>query len=63
MIEQPVVPNRLMTIKAMAELFGVHPKTIRRRIDAGLLPVIRTGRIIRIHPDEVKRLMSGGLSI
>jgi excisionase family DNA binding protein len=58
-----LVPNRLLTIKEIAKILHVNERTIRRRIDAGYLATIRTGRIVRIHPNEVKRILSEGLSI
>jgi excisionase family DNA binding protein len=30
-------------------------KTLRRRIDDGQIAVIRDGRIVRIHPDDLDR--------
>jgi excisionase family DNA binding protein len=47
----------MMTIKEVAELLNVHAKTVRRRIDSGALQVVRSGRIIRIHPNEMKKLL------
>lgn len=58
-----MIPSRMMTIKEVAELLNVHVKTVRRRINAGTLQVVRSGRIIRIHPHEMKRLLVDGMSI
>jgi excisionase family DNA binding protein len=46
-------PKTLLTKKQVAELLGVSTKTIDRRIRSGELPVIRDGRIIRMHPDDL----------
>jgi excisionase family DNA binding protein len=53
----------MMTIKEVAELLNVHEKTVRRRINTGALPVVRSGRIIRIHPKELNRFLADGMSI
>jgi len=46
--------RRLLSIREAAELTGVHPVTIRRRIDDGRLPAYRSGqRLIRVRSDEV----------
>lgn len=58
-----MLPNRLMTVQEVAAALHVNVKTVRRRIDTGLLQVIRMGRVIRIHPNEVKRLVSEGVSL
>jgi excisionase family DNA binding protein len=63
MIDCLILPNRLLTIKEAAGILHVHEKTIRRRIAANLLNVVRTGRIVRIHPNEIKRLLSHGVSM
>ncbi len=55
--DQGVVP-RLLTIKDAAETLGVSVKTLRRRIDAGGLPVFRDGRLIRIHPEDLARFIN-----
>ena len=44
----------LLTIREAAERLGVSIETVRRRIKAGELRVIRDGRIIRIHPDDLE---------
>jgi excisionase family DNA binding protein len=44
----------LFTIQEVAERLRVSVETIRRRISAGELRVIRDGRIIRIDPDDLE---------
>ena len=63
MSDRPLIPPRLLTIQEVAELLHVHGKTVRRRINDGDLQVVRSGRIIRIHPNELKRFMANGLSL
>jgi excisionase family DNA binding protein len=48
------IPAPLLTIAEVAELLGVSIETVRRRINTGELRVIRDGRIIRIHPDDLE---------
>ena len=40
--------ERLLTVDQLAELWQLSPRTIRRMIADGRLPVIRLGRAIRI---------------
>ena len=44
---------RLLTVAAAAEVLGFSSKTIRRRIDAGDIPVHRLGRAIRLAEDDL----------
>ena len=44
----------LLTIQQVAELENVSPKTIRRRIEAGALPALRNGRLLRIRPQDLR---------
>lgn len=47
-----------LTIGQAAQLIGVHPRTIRRRIADGTLTGHRVGpRLIRLHPVEVGELL------
>jgi len=49
--------KRLLSIREAAELTGVHPVTIRRRIEAGELTAYRAGkRLIRGKCDDVLNL-------
>jgi excisionase family DNA binding protein len=43
--------RRLLTVAEAAKLVGVHERTIRRRVAAGELPVVRVGRCVRIERD------------
>ena len=48
-----VEPERLLTVKQVAELDGCSEKTVRRAITEGLLEVVRVGpggRLVRIEP-------------
>ncbi len=44
----------LLTVQQVAELENVSSKTIRRRIEAGALPAIRNGRLLRIRPRDLR---------
>ncbi len=48
----------LLTLQDSADILQVSLKTLRRRIDAGELPVIRDGRILRVHPNDLERYIS-----
>ena len=48
-------PARWQTINQLAELWQVHPRTVRRMIKKKKITVIRIGRSIRIHPDVAEQ--------
>jgi excisionase family DNA binding protein len=43
----------LMTVKDAAKLLGCHPKTVRRRIEAGVLPAVREQDRVVIRADDL----------
>ena len=50
MTRRSAQPERLLTVSEYAEVRGCSEKTVRRCIAEGKLPIIRTGRLVRIHP-------------
>ncbi len=54
---------RLLTLQQAAEILNISLKTLRRRIDANELPVIRDGRILRVHPNDIMRYIAGRRSL
>ena len=58
MLKQRDLPERLLTVEEVARILGCSIKTIRRRIDKGELAVIRDGRLIRAHPDDLRRYIA-----
>jgi excisionase family DNA binding protein len=42
------VTLRLLTLEEVAGVLGCSTRTVRRRVDAGALPVYRDGRIVRV---------------
>lgn len=42
------VPGRFLTVRAAADLLGVHPVTIRRHIRDGTIPAVKVGREYRL---------------
>ena len=53
----------LLTLQDSADILQVSPKTLQRRIKAGELPVIRDGRILRVHPADLQRYISARRSL
>ena len=53
----------LMTVKDVAAGMNASEKTVRRRIAAGELPVIRDGRMIRIRPKDYRSYLESKLKI
>lgn len=54
---------RLLSLAEAAEVLGCSPKTLQRRIRAGELPVIRDGRLVRVHPEDLARYVAGRRSL
>ena len=52
---EPSTLPQLLTLQQSADILNTSLKTLRRRIDAGQLPVIRDGRIVRVHPADLER--------
>lgn len=51
--KQTALPVKLLTETEVSEILGCSVRTVRRRIKAGELTVIRDGRLVRIHPDDL----------
>jgi excisionase family DNA binding protein len=52
------LPPRLLTVDAVAEHLGSSTRHVRRLIERGLLPVHRLGRLVRVSPDDLARLLA-----
>jgi excisionase family DNA binding protein len=50
--------SRMMSIRELAEFFGVSEKTVRRWIESGQLEAHRLGRQWRIAPEEIERFLA-----
>ena len=55
----------LMNVTEVAELLGLTPKTVRRRVKSGKIPAVRVGKLIRIYKHDAVVLLRHhkGLSI
>jgi excisionase family DNA binding protein len=51
----PVGELRLLSLSDTCAVLGCSIKTLRRRIADGAIAVIRDGRLIHIHPDDLLR--------
>jgi excisionase family DNA binding protein len=49
--------DELLTVDEVADLLKVNPQTVRNRIDAGEVPVIRFGRRVRIQRSALGQLV------
>ena len=54
----PTSIPQLLTLEQTAHILNESTKTTRRRIKSGELPHIRNGRLIRILPDDLERLIA-----
>jgi excisionase family DNA binding protein len=55
--------TRLRTINEAAELLNVSPRTVRRLIEAGALPVHRFGRLVRIADPDLATFLAASRSV
>jgi excisionase family DNA binding protein len=53
----------LLTIKDAGKILGASTKTLRRRIEAGELPVVRDGRLVRILPADLEKYIASRRSL
>jgi len=60
---EPVALLQLLTLRDAADILNTSMKTLQRRINAGELPVIRDGRIVRVHPRDLQRYISARRSL
>jgi len=51
-------PDSLVSVRDVADQFGVHPETIRRLIHDGRLDAVRVGRVLRVHREAVDRFLA-----
>ena len=49
--------ERLLRVREIAELLGVHPQSVRRLVWNGTLPSVRVGQSIRVRAGEVQRFL------
>ena len=54
---------RLLRLQEVSDTLGISPKTLQRRIKAGQLPVIRAGRLVRVHPADLQRYIAARRSL
>jgi len=47
--------RQLLTLSDVAEILQCSEKTVKRRVASGDLPVVRDGRMVRVHPDDLDR--------
>jgi excisionase family DNA binding protein len=59
----PGVPAALLTLAEASQVLGYSPKTLQRRIRAGELPVVRDGRLVRVHPADLARYVAARRSL
>ena len=54
------LPRPLLTVTDVAEILNLHPRSIRRMIAGGRLPVVRLGGAVRVRPEAVEELIANG---
>jgi excisionase family DNA binding protein len=52
------VTDRLLTLDEVARTIGCSVATVKRRVRAGLIPVFRDGRIVRLREADLRRYVA-----
>ncbi|MBY0491201.1 MAG: helix-turn-helix domain-containing protein [Gemmatimonadaceae bacterium] len=60
MAANAALSTRLLDVVAVAEQLSCSTDAVRRMIRRGELSAIQVGRLVRVHPDSLARLISGG---
>jgi excisionase family DNA binding protein len=55
--------TRLRTIDETAEVLNVSPRSVRRLIESGALPVHRLGRLVRIADPDLAAFLAASRSV
>ena len=61
--ERGSLPPRMLTVAETSKTLNCSEKTVWRRIEAGDLPVIRDGRLTRVHPNDLDRYIAARRSL
>lgn len=58
-VSTTTVPRRrqLVSLADAAKLLDVSVRTLRRRIADGTLPAYRVGRLLKVNPDDLERIV------
>jgi excisionase family DNA binding protein len=51
----------LLTIDQAGSALSLSPGMMRKLARTGRMKVVRIGRCVRVHPDELSRIVSGGV--
>lgn len=54
----PTALPQLLSVEDVAGTLSVSQKTVRRMLDAGVLPTCRVGRLVRIQRAELERYIA-----
>jgi excisionase family DNA binding protein len=56
-------PQQLLTLPEVCRILRLSPKTLQRRIEAGELVVVRDGRRVLVHPQDLARYVAARRSL
>ena len=56
-------PQPLLTLPEVCRILRLSPKTLQRRIGAGELVVVRDGRRVLVHPQDLARYVAARRSL
>jgi excisionase family DNA binding protein len=56
-----VVPDKLLTVQEVAEHLGCTVSGIRRWVLERKISVVKLGKLVRVDPQEVQRVLDAGL--
>ena len=52
--------ERMLSKKEASNYLGISTRTLERLIASGALKVVKIARSVKIHPDDLKRIMRNG---